>query len=149
MSRSAWLAALALVLSGCPEKVLKKELPKIDFSSLPLPKSADGKLILIEASTARLEIDPSASDAITAVGACTDLVALCAAGDALDLCVQNARECQTSRPWEERDACCPAACKKSYESARKSLGPIDAFEQSFFLQPDCFPGLKSALEGNP
>ncbi len=121
-------------------------LPVVNVASLP---RADAGWLLIEASSARIEVDPSATDAITAVGACSDLVTYCATrGNSLDTCVSSARSCLTSIPWHE-PACCPAACKNGYVAARATLAPIPAFEKAFFEDLDCFPGLRAALEGTP
>ena len=147
MARRA-LAASLLLLAGCDvlSKIELPDLPKIALEALP---KVDGKYLLMQISTARLEIDPSASDPITAVGACADRVTYCVSdGKALDDCVASAPACATAQPWKE-SACCPQACKDGYLEARKTAEPVDAFEKVFFLEPTCFPGLAGALEGQP
>jgi hypothetical protein len=142
------MATLTLcALAGCSNgKFTPPELPKIDLAGLAWPTTPDGKYVLIQATTAHFEIDPTASDAITAVGTCSDLITYCfSSGEPLDTCVEATSDCQTQRPWEER-TCCPSACKAAYQKARKTAEPIDAFERAFFLEPDCFPGLRAALE---
>jgi hypothetical protein len=57
-------------------------------------------------------------------------------------------QCKTSRPWQESEACCPAACVDAYAKARdKGQEPVATFEQVLFTQPDCFPGVRALLEG--
>jgi len=144
MLRGALLVCLAL-LAGCG-KLPKIELPKIALESLP---KVDGKYLLMQISNARLEVDPTTSDAITAVGRCADLVTHCGSdGRSLDDCVAAAPGCKPDRPWKEDDDCCPSACKDAYEERRDGgAEPIDAFEHVFFLDHSCFPGLAAALEG--
>ena len=146
MKRQAVLL-LGLLLSGCgfkfptlPGLPTEKELEGM------LPKLPSGRTVLIEISNARLEIDPATSDAISALGSCTDLVTYCASdGNDLDDCVDSVRECATAEPWKEANECCPAGCKAAYQRERKTAEPIDAFEAAFFLKADCFPGLAAAL----
>lgn len=143
------LAAALLPSLACDGKVKLPDLPKVDLPSVPLPKLGAGKLLLIEASRARVELDPTVDDALTALGACTDLVTYCyAPGErSLDQCVEAAPACASARPWEEDAACCPKACASAYEKARKGgAAPLDALEQTFFLAPDCFPGVRALLE---
>ena len=145
------LLLAAVVPLGLACEAVKKEipdLPKLDLPSVPLPKK-DGLLELIETPAGSLQIDPSGSDAITALGACTDLITYCfQPGErSLDECVEAVPRCKSSKPWEEED-CCPAACAEAYSRARdQGQEPIAAFEKSFFLEPDCFPGVRALLEG--
>ena len=121
-------------------------LPNLEV--LPLPR-VDAGWILIEASTARIEVDPTAQDAITAVGACSDLITYCVGSSrGLDDCVASAPACLTDQPWLEKP-CCPAACKAAYTGARADDPPTRSFERAFFETPDCFPGLTNALQGLP
>ena len=129
---------------GLPSTV--PPLPSLDLLQLP---KVDAGWILIEASTARIEIDPTARDAITAVGACSDLITYCVSDSrGLDECVAIAPGCHTAQPWNE-PACCPSDCKAAYSDARTNDPPLRAFERAFFETPECFPGLANALEGLP
>lgn len=117
----------------------------IDLTLLP---NADGaKKLLVEASGARLEVDPSSRDAITALGECLDLISYCYEPSQRNLqsCVKSAKSCSTQQPWTE-SACCPAACKSAYDAKVASGRPmLEALEDVFFTAPDCFPGVKEAL----
>lgn len=145
--------ALAMLPLGLACEQVKKidppDLPKVDLPGLSMPKRPFGNLVLIENPLGGLQIDPRGDDAITALGACTDLITYCfEPGERpVDECVEAAPQCKTSKPWEEDD-CCPAACAKAYAKARdKGQEPFTAFEQTFFLEPDCFPGVRALLEG--
>src|SRR5678815_1089293 len=101
----------------------------------------------MEIAGSRLDLDPSQSDAITALGACADLVTYCAASSSLDACVDQARTCTTSTPWDESESCCPVACRKAYHQKRSGgASPAAAFDAVWFEAPDCFPGVRTALE---
>lgn len=139
---------LPLGLSCENGKLQLPELPKIDFPSIPLPKLDTGSLSLIKTPLGGLQLDPTGSDAITALGVCTDLITYCFEPGArsLDRCVEAVPHCKTSKPWTE-DECCPKDCVTTYSKARdKGQEPISAFEKTFFLEPDCFPGVRSLLE---
>jgi hypothetical protein len=143
------VAMLPLGLACEDGKLQLPELPKVDLPSIPLPKLNTGNLVLIETPAGGLQLDPRGNDAITALGACTDLVTYCfePGKRTLDQCMEAVPQCKTSRPWQEDD-CCPAACTDAYAKARdKGQEPISAFEQVFFLEPDCFPGVRTLLEG--
>lgn len=147
--RALLLVAMLPVSVACEQvkKIDVPDLPKVDLPNVPLPKSA-GNLLLIKTPAGGLELNPASSDAITAVGNCTDLITYCyePGTRSIDECVESVPTCQTSKPWEE-EACCPAACVKAYSQERKQgQEPIAAFETSFFLEPDCFPGVRSLLE---
>ncbi len=118
-------------------------LPTVDVNFLP---KLDAGWVLIASEQLSLEVDPGASDAITAAGACADQITYCVtAGQSVDTCVDRAPSCKTSTPWKE-SACCPAACKSAYTAARATAAPIRAFEAAFFETVDCHPGLRAALE---
>ena len=151
---------LAVLLSGCslfgtkppkpppiPNPIPQVPLPPIhDVSLLPVVQGA--QRLLIESGAARLEIDPSAKDAITALGECADAVTYCYAPGVRDLadCLGRTRSCATDTPWGEA-ACCPLDCKNAFGAEVGAGSPqLDAFEKVFFLQPDCFPGVRAALE---
>ena len=98
--------------------------------------------------TARLEFDPTAKDALVALGECVDAVTYCYAPGSKELswCLQNTRTCSTETPWTETP-CCPQACKDGFEAAvAGGLAPPSAIEQVFFVDKDCFPGVRAALE---
>ena len=132
-----------LLLAACFVDI---RLPAIDLSVLP--HDDDGRITLIEIAGSRVDLDPSQSDAITALGACADLVTYCAASSSsLDHCVDEARTCSTSTPWSESESCCPSACRDAYHDARNGgASPASAFDRVWFESPDCFPGVRSALE---
>ncbi|HZH78721.1 MAG TPA: hypothetical protein VEY88_22015 [Archangium sp.] len=144
------VAMLPMGLACEDGKLQIPALPKVDLPSVPLPKLNTGNLVLIETSGGGLQLDPRGNDAITALGACADLVTYCfEPGErTLDECVEAVPQCKTSRPWQESEACCPAACLDAYAKTReKGQEPIASFEQVFFTQPDCFPGVRALLEG--
>jgi hypothetical protein len=124
------------------------DLPKVDVPNLSLPKKGS-HFSLIETSAGGIQLNPASSDAITALGTCTDLITYCYEPGArsLDACVEAVPRCRTSKPWEEAD-CCPSACVDAYSRARsQGQEPIAAFEKALFLEPDCFPGVRALLEG--
>ena len=120
------------------------ELP--DLSTLPHP---DGNAVLIQISDSRLEIDPTASDAITAVGTCTDLIAYCVAPSrSIETCVAATPTCRTEQPWTEAIPCCPGACHSDFAAAvAAGADPLAAFTDTFFRGATCFPGVADALAG--
>lgn len=129
-------------------KPIEKQVPEIN---LPLPKNADGVYDLLEVAGSTLQIDPTLSDPITAVGRCADLITACYEGSApLDSCVSATRRCATKEPWKEDEDCCPDACVAAYEKERKTnADPLASFEKVFFLEPGCFPGVVAALGSTP
>ncbi len=132
-----------LALTAC---FIDVKLPAVDLAILPT--NADGRITLMEVAGSRLDLDPSQSDAITALGACADLVTYCTeSSSSLDECVDAARTCQTPTPWKESKPCCPAACSAAFHQARRDgASPTAAFDRVWFETPDCFPGVRSALE---
>jgi len=144
--RTLLVLTAALALCGCDRKIKLPKLP--DLAALSLPKGVDGNTVLIEIGNARIELDPSASDAITALGGCADLVSYCVSADAsVATCVDRAPACATNQPWNESDACCPSACKDAFAKAvSKGEAELAAFDRLFFREPDCFPGVRAALE---
>ncbi len=147
------LAGVLLLLSGCKgvelPKIMVPPLPAIDVK-LPLPKTPDGKYLLMQLSQAQLEVDPSVRDPLTAVGECVDQVTYCYSPNvrSLDDCVRSVRTCLTETPWAEPLGCCPKACQDAYAAQRKEdVEPAEALDKAFFEKPDCFPGVASALEG--
>ena len=152
MSRSAvalLLVALSLAAGGCKDV---PNPPEIDLKALGLPTSIDGAAELIRVAGSRLDLDPTQNDAISALGRCSDLVTYCyAPGEySLDECLSRSRTCASRTPWTESEACCPKSCKDAYAAERQGgSAPLDAFEKVLFLEPDCFPGVRAALEGLP
>lgn len=145
------LAALTSALAGC-EKV-EKHLPDIPdpdvaLPTFPLPKNANGLYELLEVAGSSIQIDPTLSDPISAVGRCTDLITACyEGGTALDACVDATRRCTTHEPWKEKEDCCPSACVAGFASERKTnADALASYEKVFFLEPGCFPGVLAALE---
>ena len=107
--------------------------------------------LLAEVANVRVEVDPTLRDAITALAACADQVAYCYQPGVLDVrvCLTLAPTCQTQTPWSEGTACCPQACRDAFEvEVAAGLSQVRAFEKVLFLQPDCFPGVRQAIE-NP
>ena len=144
------LGALALSGARCDEpRIDIPQLPPVDLTVLPLPTDDDGKLVLIEVADSRIELDPTANDAITAVGVCTDLISYCVGpGRSLTACVAATPSCTTSTPWTETIPCCPSACHDAFADAVASgREPLAAFEDVFFRAPDCSPGVRAALAG--
>lgn len=150
---------LALALTGCdwinpdPTKPPDKPPPPATVPDLELkwlPALPDSSLKLVtELSGGRLALDPDASDALTALASCTDVVTTCYAPGSVDLgtCLEAVPSCATQTPWTESAACCPAACKTAFAAAvQGGLVPNRAFERVFFLEPDCFPGVRAMLE---
>jgi hypothetical protein len=137
-------------LSSCGD--LRIELPAIDLSGVPLPRSDGGTAILIEVQQSRLDIDPTVRDPITAVATCADLLTLCYSPGSrpLDACVNAVPSCSTDRPWEETVPCCPSRCRDDYQRARHDgATPRDAYDRVYLTSPTCFPGVTEALAGGP
>lgn len=119
--------------------------PVIDLTWL----GAGASKLLVDAANLRLDIDPTVRDPITALGECADLVAYCYAPPTFSVgtCLSRARTCTTATPWTE-DACCPADCKTAFlAQVSAGLSERDALEKVLFREPDCFPGVRAALEG--
>lgn len=148
---------LLVLLGGCdlakklePPKIEVPPIPVLDAVKLPLPKTADGKYLLMQLSQAQLELDPTVRDPITAVGECADQVTYCYAPGtrSLDDCVRSVRTCATESPWGEALGCCPKACQDDYAAERtKGTGAAAALDVVLFERHTCFPGLAAALEG--
>lgn len=147
--------SLAVLVAGCDlvsnaaKKVDLPKPPKVDVSLLPVVDGA--QRLLMDVAPARIEIDPTTSDAITALGACADLVTYCYAPGthSVEECMANVPTCATQEPWNESDACCPKACQDDFAKAvKKGEAPIDAFERVVLTDSTCFPGVAAALE-NP
>lgn len=104
--------------------------------------------LLADVSNARVELDPTQSDALTALGECADLLSYCYAPPSVSLaqCFDGVRLCATSSPWNE-PACCPLDCRTAFtREVEAGLSPNAALEKVLFTEPDCFPGVRAALE---
>ncbi len=72
--RAVLLVAMLPMGLACEDgKLQLPELPKVDLPNLPLPKLDTGNLVLIKTPSGGLQLDPTGSDALTALGACSDL----------------------------------------------------------------------------
>ena len=104
--------------------------------------------MLADVSNARVEIDPTQRDALTALGECADLLSYCYAPPNFTLarCFASVKGCATEMPWSE-PACCPAACRDAFNrEVAAGLAPNAALDRVLFREPDCFPGVRAALE---
>lgn len=149
---------LALLLTGCPEgaKVIEEKLPeqlpeKLPPLALPLPRTADGKFILIEVGKSGIDLDPTLKDPLTALGGCTDLITKAyVPTQSLDDAVSAVKSCVNATPWQTLSPCCPTGCKDRYTQLRGSgAGEFAAFDQVFFKDPACFPGVNDLVGGAP
>lgn len=151
---------LLMVLTGCPLPSGTNDgggaagggtaivLPQLPPAQNLIVFGAGATKLLAEVGNARVELDPTQSDALTALGECADLLTYCYAPPAFTLarCFSTVRLCATSTPWTEPD-CCPADCQTAFtREVAAGLSPNKAFEKVLFLEPDCFPGVRAALE---
>lgn len=117
--------------------------PEIDPAVLDtLPKSDEGRPILIEIPGMRLELDLDRRDPITVLGNCTGWIATCVSpGErSIDDCTRSVPICKTDTPWFEEKICCPAACFEQYRTERlNGSDPLDALEEVYFKDASCFP----------
>lgn len=122
------------------------------IDQLPGPRDAEGRIAHLEIEGVRMVFDPVARDALTATGACVDLIVRCARaeGPSIDACVHSVPECATDTPWTEDADCCAAACKPAYARHRRAgVIPPRAVRQTFFGAGSCMPGVADLLrEGN-
>lgn len=152
-------ALLALLLTGCelinpdPTKPPVTPPPVATVPDLELkwlPSLPDSSLkLLADLSGGRIAVDPDTKDPLTGLAACTDRVTYCYAPGSKDLkaCLEAMPTCATETPWTEATACCPDACKTAFSAAvAGGEVPNKAFERVFFLEPDCFPGVRALLE---
>lgn len=124
------------------------QLPPISSLAVFSSVGAGATKLLADVSNARVEIDPTQRDALTALGECADLLSYCYAPPSftLERCFSTARTCTTSTPWMEQ-ACCPQACHDAFtREVTAGLTPKAALEKVLFREPDCFPGVRAALE---
>lgn len=133
----ATLCTLGMLLS-CDKKF--PDLPTPDFDGL-LPEGN----VLSDIGLAELALDPNARDPLTGLGACADLLTYCVQQEgSLDDCVARAPRCTTAEPWLEAP-CCPDACVRSYERARRDREPLAAFDAALFQGGSCYPGVKELV----
>ena len=135
-----------------PPTVDVPALPRVDLTDVPLPRSEAGRPILLQIPPVSLELAPELQDAVTAHGACLDLVTYCVDPPmrSLDACVISTPTCATARPWEERAPCCPASCRDAYEVLRREgQGALTAFREVYLVRRTCFPGLLEAIGRAP
>lgn len=129
-----------------PERVeIPPAPPPPDYSAYP--RDAQGQPIVFTGS--RLYLVPRPPDALTALGACSNMITRCFDPQhrSFDACVISTPRCSTVRPWEEGE-CCAEACITEYEARRTDgAGPITAFSQTFFATPNCMPGVDALLGG--
>ncbi|MBI2376926.1 MAG: hypothetical protein HYV07_23200 [Deltaproteobacteria bacterium] len=127
------------------------ELEERPFEQLPI---VDGERVVFagDVSGTRVKIvhDDTLRDAITAKGACLDVLVRCLeaapSGEAtVKNCVSEAPVCATERPWDEA-ACCPAACKDAF-FAERALDAYDSWILHFADGSECYPGLAALVGG--
>jgi hypothetical protein len=124
------------------------QLPPIPNLAVLGAVGAGTNKLLAEVSNARIEVDPTQRDALTALGECADLLSYCYAPPTLTLerCFSSVRGCATQTPWAE-PACCPTACRDAFaREVSAGLAPRAALEKVLFREPDCFPGVRALLE---
>lgn len=124
------------------------QLPPISSLAVFSSAGSGATKLLADVSNARVEIDPTQSDALTALGECADLLSYCYAPPSftLERCFSTVRTCTTSTPWSEQ-ACCPQACHDAFtREVTAGLTPNAALEKVLFRELDCFPGVRAALE---
>jgi hypothetical protein len=105
--------------------------------------------LLADVGNSRLEIDPTVKDPLTGLAGCADLISYCYAPPSVDVadCFARSRKCTTAEPWNESSPCCPAACSDAFDAeVAAGMGHVDALEKVLFREPDCFPGVRAALE---
>lgn len=149
LMRLVALAAAAVWIAGCPPPSPYVEPPDSPLDITLFPVVAGGSRLFADVAGARLEFDPTVKDAIVALGQCVDATSYCYApgtSKSLSWCLQNTRTCETAAPWNEKP-CCPQACKDAFEAAVDGgVPPSDAIEKIFFVDKECFPGVREALE---
>lgn len=105
--------------------------------------------LLADVGNSRLEIDPTVKDPLTGLAGCADLISYCYAPPAIGVseCFGRSRVCTTTEPWNEPSPCCPSECKTAFENeVAGGLSQALALEKVLFREPDCFPGVRAALE---
>jgi hypothetical protein len=134
-----------------PALVDVPRLTPIPWSTLPLPRSDAGALVLFQAPRARLLLDPTREGPMQGYGRCAQLLVNCLrSGASVDACAVSVPSCATVRPWEEAGGCCPVACRNAYERARRAgTAPPVALREVYGRRPACYPGLRELLAVRP
>lgn len=134
-----------------PALVDVPRLTPIPWSTLPLPRSDAGALVLFQAPRARLLLDPTREGPMQGYGRCAQLLVNCLrSGASVDACAVSVPSCATARPWEEAGGCCPVACRDAYERARRAgTAPPVALREVYGRRPACYPGLRELLAVRP
>lgn len=105
--------------------------------------------LLADVGNSKLELDPTVKDPLTGLAACADFISYCYAppGVSVGECFERARKCETTEPWNEASPCCPVACKMAFDAeVARGMGHVQALERVLFREPDCYPGVRAALE---
>ncbi len=105
--------------------------------------------LLADVGNAKLEIDPTVRDPLTGLAACADFISYCYAPPNIGIgeCFERARKCETAEPWNEASPCCPVACQTAFDGAvAGGMSHVQALEKVLFREPDCYPGVRAALE---
>ncbi|MBL8951595.1 MAG: hypothetical protein JNK82_12510 [Myxococcaceae bacterium] len=137
---------------GCSGFKLPEQVPEVPPDLTPLIATvfaSSPEKLLADVGNAKLELDPTVRDPLTGLAACADLVSYCYAPPDLGLsaCFALARKCETPAPWNEPSPCCPAACQTAFDAEiARGTGHAAALEKVLFREPDCYPGVRAALE---
>ena len=115
-----------------------------------LPRTDDGRPLLVRITAATLTVDEDLSDPITAAASCMQLVTGCIEPPSVeeertrDSCMASARSCETNHPWTEQEACCPQSCKDVYRELRER---DYSMKEAWILTRtgDCFPSLREFM----
>ncbi len=121
--------------------------PSIDLTVFSAVGGSASKL-LADVGNARLEIDPTQKDALTALGHCADLLSYCyaAGGATVTQCFARSAKCTTSEPWNEQQPCCAQKCADDFEAAMSGgMNHVDALERVLF-RDYCMPGVRELME---
>lgn len=153
------LKTTAETLGATPHSAIEFELPEHKGAAF-LEEVYNGKPLRVAQDLGidkrgAMGFDISKRDAISSLGACAHWIVSCVdpTERSLDDCVAAAPTCSNDRPWEndEHTFCCPTACAENYATARaQSQSSIEAFIQTYYTNPTCFPeALKLLEEGTP
>lgn len=118
--------------------------PAIDVSVF----GAGATKLLADVGNARLEIDPTQKDALTALGHCADLISYCyaAGGATVTQCFARTAKCAGNEPWNEQQPCCAQKCADDFEAAMTGgMNHVDALEKVLF-RDYCMPGVRELME---
>lgn len=124
--------------------------PTLDRSKLsdsPLPRAADGSIVILQLPDGDLQFDPTRPRTpVSAAAECAASVLACLAPPERNLagCLVGVPTCPSDTPWQDDGPmCCPAACAERYQEllATGSLGPV-AFTRAIWEAPACIPSLE-------